>query len=202
MTLTPAQKNTSPYVFSFCSFRFLCFSRVVRGVAGAKGDCSEVCHADSPTSNPVFGLRQEYRTGPEGVSGLHVSHFLRDNKLSLCGWVSANQRSPVRHDAVWGLVRFLCQLLADRYATINLPLSAVHMFRVRWSFESHLGSHLVKPSQRHHSDLKAESSKISGVFVGKQTGARWRGRKNINFPIKASPVAAGSLVSMLEWLLS
>lgn len=30
--------------------------------------CSAISEGDSPSNNPVFGLRQEYRTGPESVS--------------------------------------------------------------------------------------------------------------------------------------
>lgn len=55
-----------------------------------QGDCSEVCHADSPSNNPVFGLRQEYRTGPEGVS---VSHLLR-----IVGFVYVRK---ITHSALW-----------------------------------------------------------------------------------------------------
>jgi len=41
-------------------------------------ESSEVSHADSPSNNPTFALRQEFRTGPEGVSGLtHIVALYR-----------------------------------------------------------------------------------------------------------------------------
>lgn len=50
-----------------------CFPALLFRTVSLQGDCSQVCQADSPSNNPVFGLRQEYRTGPEGVSAVRVS---------------------------------------------------------------------------------------------------------------------------------
>eukprot|EP00752_Nemacystus_decipiens_P005082 g4612.t2 len=53
----------------------------VIGDVGEEGDCSEICHADSPSSNPVFGLRQEYRTGSEGRMEMTSTVMIRVDTL-------------------------------------------------------------------------------------------------------------------------
>eukprot|EP00903_Cladosiphon_okamuranus_P014233 g13222.t1 len=56
------------------------FVRVI-GDVGDEGDCSEICHADSPSNNPVFGLRHEFRTGPEGRMDMTSTLMIRVDTL-------------------------------------------------------------------------------------------------------------------------
>ncbi|CAM9304294.1 unnamed protein product, partial [Hapterophycus canaliculatus] len=57
------------YVDRACGMPYSCtVSKVVvkvLGDVGDEGDCSALSQSDSPSNNPVFGLRKEFRTGPD-----------------------------------------------------------------------------------------------------------------------------------------
>lgn len=84
----------------------LCFETVIARVATEslslplfQVECSEVSYADSPSSNPVFALRQEYRTGPESVS--RIPHI----RVALCRVLTISIFRPTPLSGCYNLVQ-------------------------------------------------------------------------------------------------
>ncbi|CAN0480435.1 unnamed protein product, partial [Ectocarpus sp. 12 AP-2014] len=73
------------YIDRACGMPYSCtISKVVVrviGDVGNEGHCSAISEGDSPSNNPVFGLRQEYRTGPESRMDMTSTVMIRVDTL-------------------------------------------------------------------------------------------------------------------------